>query len=109
VREIEAQLKGRPDTSRAWADNPERQETAERICQLIRDDFNWPNDHFIPDDPLFIVWWAHTDGLDGSIAKLDVEKAFRVKLFDEDLVRLWHDGTLGDFVDFVLRVQTKNA
>jgi len=64
VQEIKTQLEARPIfPSTEWGSNPRRLEMARGIRRIIRDQMGWPNDHFIPDDPMDIVCWAHEDGL----------------------------------------------
>ena len=102
VREIERQLRARPDTTHYWGTQSPQQEVGQRLRPVLADEFGWPNDHFLPDDPFGIVCWAHLDGLDDVFAIQHIEELFDVALPVPALERLWQHGTLGEFVDLLL-------
>jgi hypothetical protein len=102
VHEIERQLRERSDTTSFWGDPGARQDTAKHLRRILADEFGWPNDYFLPDDPFGIVFWAHCDGLDDVSAIQRIEKVYAISLPIPELEHLWQHGTLGEFVDLVL-------
>jgi hypothetical protein len=70
---------------------------ASRVCRRIREWMEWPNDHFIPDDPMEVILSAGRDGLDAEEAILDAAKDAGVKLSKEQRNRVY-DLTLGEFI-----------
>jgi len=102
VREIERQLLARPDTTSFWGAPSPRQQAGQRLRPIFADEFGWPNDHFLPEDPFGIVFWAHQDGLDDVSAIQKIEKTFNVSLPIPALEGLWRHGTLGDFIELLL-------
>ncbi len=102
VRSIEQQLRERPDTSELWGSEPRRRELSSAVRTLIEEEFGWPNDHFIPDDPFGIACWGHEDGLDAVSAVTRIKKEFGFHQPDSEWERLWFHGTLGEFVDHII-------
>jgi len=99
VRSIEQQLCERPDTSQLWGADPDRQRISSAIRKIAQEECGWPNDRFIPADPLDIVLWGHKDGLDNVSAVMRIEKEFGFSLPDSDSERPRWGGTLGELVD----------
>lgn len=108
VRCIEQQLLGRPDTSELWPTDPLRQKLSSALRRLIKEEFGWPNDHFIPADPFGIALWAHQDGLDDVSAVRRIEQEFGYQMPDSEWERFWCHGTLGEFLD-ILIANNRNA
>src|SRR5438093_13788719 len=65
VEEIKEQLLGREiPTASTWGVDPLRVSIGNRIGRLIQEEYEWPNDHFIPDDPLDVVFLMPWDDLE---------------------------------------------
>ena len=109
VQEVERQLRARPDTTNNWGAPSPRQEVSRRLRPILADEFGWPNDHFLPDDPFGIVFWAHRDGLDDVLAIQQIEKLFAVSIPIAALEELSRHGTLGEFVDLLLTLRDCHA
>lgn len=98
VQSIKQQLRNRGDTSELWGPEPGRQRASATLRRILQEEFGWINDHFIPEDPLDIVCWAHRDGLDGASFITRLEQAFGISLTDADWERVSHDGSLNDLL-----------
>ncbi|UCH36447.1 MAG: hypothetical protein JSV65_08865 [Armatimonadota bacterium] len=97
---IEKQLlaRERPDPSR-WGDGLLRVDIGQRVCELIKEAYNWPNDHFLPDDRLSVVFlrpWDY-DMLTVETA-LALEEDFNISE-DDAMTMIWTVKTLGEMVD----------
>jgi acyl carrier protein len=102
VRSIEQQLRDRPDTSQLWGAEPDRQRVSSTMRKIAQEECGWPNDRFIPADPLDIVLWGHKDGLDSVSAVMRIEKEFSFRFPDPGAERSRREGTLGELVDRLL-------
>lgn len=92
----------RPDPSR-WGDDPLRVKVGQRVCKLIQQEYHWwPNDHFLPDDPLDLVFlrpWDY-DMLTDEMA-LALRDDFGISE-DDATTMIWAAKTLGDMVDMLI-------
>ena len=106
-KKIEDQLKARPKPDNAiWADNAAKLALAHSVCKIAAEEMGWLNDHFIPDDPAGVVFWAHEDGLDVECAVLEIEQCLGIKLEDAE-VEAWFYQILGEVIEFLwVRQQT---
>jgi hypothetical protein len=102
VHSIEQQLRDRPDTSPLWGADPGRQRVASAVRKIAQEECGWPNDRFIPADPLDIVLWGHKDGLDSVSAEMRIEKDFGFRFPDSGSERPRRGGTLGELVNRLL-------
>lgn len=109
IREIEDQLLARSDTSDFWACRNDSVEITKTICRIIAKELGWPNDYFLPEDPMQILLWAHRDGLDGVFAIQEIEKALGVSIPTEMAERFFIGGTLGDFVESLTSLTNSEA
>ena len=103
VRTIEQQLRERPDTSEHWGADPRRQEIAAAVRSLIAEELGWPNDHFIPEDPFGIAFWGHQQGCEDVQTIMRIEEHFSFRFPDSEWERFWRHGTLGEFVERLIR------
>jgi hypothetical protein len=63
---VHAQVLARTEfPSELWGD-PQRAARAKQVSDILADEFNWPNAHFIPDDPLKLLLWAPAPPGDGG-------------------------------------------
>ncbi len=107
VREIHTLLANRSiETVSFCDDDPSLRETAAAMAQIASDEIGWPNDRFLPHDPLATVLWAHEDGLDDTAALLAMEARFDIELPFPWVESRWA-GTWGDFVKDVHRKRSE--
>lgn len=99
IREINNQLLARHDSSDFWTCRNESFEIAKTTCRIIAKELDWINDHFLPEDPMQILLWAHRDGLDGVFAIQEIEKALGICVPAEMAESFFIGGTLGGFVE----------
>ena len=85
-------------------DNPKRLEMARYLCLLIKEKYDWPNDHFIPNDPFDIVFQIPWDDLDIIEVIMRCEEDLEIEIKDEE-AQEW-GGALGDIVDFLVAKQS---
>ena len=56
-----AQLRARPAVAMAlWPDNDQVRHVRDTISLVVKDEFMWPNELFIPSDPCAILFWEHS-------------------------------------------------
>ena len=60
------QLLARPECRHCWGDDPHRRELAKLLCETTASLKKWPNSHFIPEDPIALVFFE-ISGVDGQI------------------------------------------
>jgi len=85
VEEITQLLLARPKPEpQIWGNNPKRVKLGLYLSRVIQEEMSWINDHFIPDDPARVVFWAHEDGLDVEFAVLRIEEELEIQI---DLLR----------------------
>lgn len=102
AEKVERQLRERsapPDA--IWGDDPERVAVARCVCRVAQAEMGWPNDRFIPGDPVDVVFWAHNDGLDFDVAVLEIADHLGTEISIEES-RAWFGLTLGDVVSWLL-------
>jgi hypothetical protein len=98
---ISAQLEARaqPDSS-VWGDDPTKRMIAARLCQLTQEEYEWPNDYFLPADPCGLVFFHPWDYLIAIEVILRLREDFAVK-FDCDEDAFSAISTLGEVVDWL--------
>ena len=102
VRDIKRQMLRRPVfPTRAWGNDQTRVQFAQWICSEIRDEFEWPNDHFCPADPVELACWGYIDGLATIAFQMTIEDRIGCKLSDQECEELTAV-TLGKAVDYLL-------
>lgn len=108
---IEEQLaaRERPDPSR-WGDDPLRAKVGQRVCKLIKEEFDLPNDHFLPDDPLDVLLLRPWD-YDMLIDKMALGLYAEFDISEEDATKfIWTAKTLGEMVDMLIaHLQRRSA
>ena len=101
VVSIESQLKERQGPeSRVWGEDASRREVALIVCRVASKELGWPNDHFIPEDPAAVVFWAHKDGLDVESAVMHLEDELGIRIGDAE-VENWFHLSLDEVVQFL--------
>jgi hypothetical protein len=94
VDQLAEQLKQRPSfPADAWGSG-DRASFAASVGRIVADELAWPNSHFLPDDPLELVFYCPSgDGGEGLVISVNFEKTFgrKCKFFDVK--------TFGEFVD----------
>jgi hypothetical protein len=112
---IEAQLKSRDlSLEEAWGHRRGRLDEIGVICGVVRDHMDWPNDHFLPRDPLAIVLWNHVDTLSFTETLQEIEERFDLRPFRligrvKKNLQSRPDATFEDFVDWVLEEVDETA
>src|SRR5258708_1612454 len=79
-----------------WGSEPLRQEIARSVCRLTQKEFDWPNDRFIPEDPVDIVFQVPWEDLQIIEFIMSLEEELDIAVSDDDSMA-WK--TLGDVVD----------
>ena len=94
VELIAEQLKLRPSfPAEAWGSD-DRAAFAAAVGHIVADEIGWPNSHFLPDDPLEILFYcAGSDGAQGMAISYNFEKAFGRRC------EFGNGRTFGEFVD----------
>jgi hypothetical protein len=93
-------------TTHSWGDNAHRIALAQSISRVIRDEFQWPNNHFLPDDRLDLLMWSVGDGLTPVSCAFAIERGLAITL--GSVTTQWADMTLGQLVDHIL-LQPRNC
>jgi len=97
-RAIFAQLESRqPTAGSRWGRN---EVLAAEVCSAIQRAMSWPNQRFIPEDPMSVLLSAGLDGCDADDAILDSAGKARVRLTKAD-GRLIPRLSLGEFVELL--------
>ena len=100
---IASQIQARTlSTHVAWGEDEPRRTVAAALCDAIREEFGWPNPHYLPDDPLRLVAWRRSADVELLFALHDLEGRLKVDAmpsadFDYD------NATLADLVDAIVR------
>jgi len=99
---IEEQLlaRGPSDPSR-WGDDPLRVRIGQLACKLIREEYDWPSDHFLPDDPLDVVFLVPWE--DMQWVEMAMGLTIDLNIDADDAIRIAREATtLGDMVDTMI-------
>lgn len=83
-----------------WGNDPVRFKVAKQVCHRIQERYEWPNDHFIPEDPFDVLFLTPWDDLEVNEVILELEDDFRVHLSDAEVAD-WQGKTLAAVVDSV--------
>lgn len=63
-KHIESQLQSRPDPCvDVWPTDEDTRSIVATMAPILQKYFNWPNSHFIPEDPFDVIFWDHTGDL----------------------------------------------
>ncbi len=107
IEPVAEQLKTRqPPPPEVWGDDPARVNVAHYLCSAAQKRYQWPNDHFIPEDPFDVVFQIPFDDLEIVEMVLRFEEELKITISDEE-AQQWADKTLGEVVDFLLRKTQK--
>jgi hypothetical protein len=103
ARHIAAQIRDRKRPIHdAWGDHADRRATAVVVCQEIQREFDWPNDHYLPADPLRLLIWRTRQDVELLFALFEVGRRLGIRAVpaaDFD----YANATLGDLVDRIVR------
>ncbi len=88
-----------------WGDDRLRRSLAQAVARVIRDEFGWPNAHFIPDDRLDLLMYSAGNGLSPVACAFTLEKILVVTL--GGVTCRWQNLTLGQLVDHILSLPRK--
>ena len=109
ARALYTQMEMRPPIpEEIWGGDPGRCAASHTICEIIRDAFVWPNDHFIPSDPFRCVFFnVDTDGclvnaMEDKMAVLNLSKYLGFDVHDDIVAALETESTLGNVIQCLL-------
>jgi acyl carrier protein len=108
AKSIKEQLLARPKPDpHLWGDDPQHVQMAQYLCRVIQEEYEWPNDHFVPDDPCEIVFLLPWDDLEivELVMRIEEELGFEVP---DDEAEKW-SGVLDDVVSFLVAKQQQAA
>ena len=94
---IQIRKRTRANTKQYWP-SPELETIAGELAKVIQSYFNWPNTHFLPDDPMEFLLFEPGDGLLAAGVLLKIEEEYTIP--PEILDRIG-SMTFGDFVSKV--------
>jgi hypothetical protein len=69
-----------------------------RVAAVIEECMSWPNDYFVPDDPVALLIRGDFDPLDVSDTIIAVERELGLAELDEELWNRAFEGTFGELV-----------
>lgn len=102
ARTFHDQVRQRPRADpRIWGDDPARQRVAICLAQAIQKAGRWPNAHFLPDDPIDILWWEHDGGLEPIEVHFELEESLGFKTTPEAFYAM-DTMTFGQAVDHMM-------
>ena len=67
----------RPDLDQ-WGHDDCRHKVGQTLCNLVKQMYGWPNNHFIPEDPIDVVFLMPHDDLEIVEVILEFEDVFNV-------------------------------
>lgn len=93
-RSLELALASRPEfPGDLWVQAGLEIARVKQLLQLIAADFNLPNNHFVPQDPLAIALTTDYDDLAINFFMVSLHRTFKVQLSSDDLNRFLRDPT----------------
>lgn len=106
-RQVSART-NRPSQS-VWGESQLQQEIGALVCRLAAKHFGWPNDHFIPSDPVELVFFE--DDGEGISLMMELEQSLsvpdgtlRTGIYDQ----IW-GLNLGELVGLLVSVRNKHC
>jgi hypothetical protein len=112
-QDICAQLQQRtPDCWSLWGAADARVKAAQFVAKTLGEAVEWPNPIFVPEDPFELLFWDHKscaiDDLSLVGAFVEIESHFNAQPSEKEMDAL-AAGTVGGYVDFLLRQATADA
>jgi hypothetical protein len=105
IIEVGKQLITRPEPSQSiWGSTPERVNMAQYVCAVIKDTYAWPNSHFIPEDPLDVVFQMPFGEVDLVECIVRLQEDLSINIQNKE-AQQWSGKRLGNIVDFLLAKQ----
>jgi acyl carrier protein len=80
-----------------WGDDPRRIQIGALVCKCIQENYFWPNDHFLPEDPFDIACLLPWDDLDIVELVMSFEEVLDLTIDDAE-VESWFGATLSTVV-----------
>jgi hypothetical protein len=83
-----------------WGCDGQRLEFVRFVCRTLKTEVGWPNDHFVPDDPVWLLVGGYGDCLLPASIAIEIERYLDVRVAEKD----WEatDGmTLGQAVAYL--------
>ena len=96
---IQHQMEARTEFSaETWAKFPRPLAEVRSVLELMRDDLDWPNHHFLPDDP-FPLLTLNNDDMPWEWFFTGVSLHFKVRYTSDEMLRMYHENwTVGRLV-----------
>src|SRR5688500_16031283 len=107
---IQMQRRSQP-TFAQWGDDPQRRQVAVVVSEALKEEFDWPNAHYLPDDPLSLLIFRDDCESELVFVLDDVEDRLNLKRLDYALPKTMPDEntTLGMLVDEIVKIQRASA
>jgi len=100
--------------SEAWGTDPDRYILANKIAAIIRDEIEWPNANFIPEDPMCLVLFRldtedlFWDNMEIECIFIEIEYALGCSFTFEEVDTIYA-GTFGEAVDLLLEIRRNRS
>ena len=102
IENVKQQLlsRERPNAFR-WGNDGDRIRVGQLICKIVKEEYKWPNDYFVPLDPVDIVLLVPWDDLEYVEVFMALERELGIELENQAMFDVCGK-SLGDFVDLVV-------
>jgi len=107
-RRVREALAARPPIPSTVWDGEARARVAQDAGRGCAEAVGWPNDHFIPEDPMECVLCWRTGDLCEVEALMKLEQTFGMRFSKDETARIV-GMTLSEFVDFILFKQSQRS
>lgn len=100
---LRSQLSKRPSAPETvWGDDPKRVKCGTMIARLIAETTGRPTATFIPEDPMFLIYYEDSDEVFDLIRALEKRLGSRVRPLWDRVTARTLKMTLGEFVDLLI-------
>jgi len=91
----------RPESWRdQWPDDPDLLKARDVISRILRQQYEFRTEAFLPDDEMAAIWAMGDEFQDPTNTIYEVEEAFDIKIDDEAGLKFYY-GTTATYLDFV--------
>ena len=99
--------RSRPDL-RIWGEDPMRIRMGIVVCKKIQETYEWPNDHFLPEDPFDILMLMPWDDLEIAELVMGLEEDLEIDIPNPE-VEAWFGATLSTVVDRLMALEQRRT